>query len=284
MGRGARLIPPPGGAPRDPRQNKKKKNAPQAKKGGWTGSSPRPIRPTAAVFTYYLRDELKSRKDARREREKRSRRKGGDTSYRRGTSCAPRPRGGPGRSAGRDRRGGRVGCASLTGPVSAGFPVWPGTCATRRRTPPRWRSPPSLAPWERAPSGPLAAPGTYQVSLARRVEGKVVPLDGPGGVRGGGAGHLVPAARGPDRHPGLPAEDRAAAARGAGAGASAREAQRRLDHLKQALHDTPGADPAAVGRGARDRVAAQGPAGRAGPATRCSARRTNRCRPRCRTA
>jgi len=133
-----------------------------------------PNPPFGAVFTYYLRDELETRKEQRREREQTLAAQGEDTPY-------------PGwdeirkedleedpailltvRDAGGDvvRR--------LTGPVTSGI----HRVAWDLRYP-------SSAPWRPRPeereeddnsSGFLAAPGAYTVSLAKRVDGIVTDL------------------------------------------------------------------------------------------------------------
>jgi len=91
--------------------------------------------------------------------------------------------------------------------------------------------------------GPLAAPGTYSVTMAKRVAGVTTPLAGPMTFKT----EPLSAAT-------LPAPDRAAVLAFArktarlqravtGAVEAAGEAQNRINYLKVALLDTPGADP-----------------------------------------
>ena len=53
-------------------------------------STPPPNPPFGAVFTYYLKDELKTKQKARQERGEEDAEEGGDVSYPPGTRCAPR--------------------------------------------------------------------------------------------------------------------------------------------------------------------------------------------------
>ena len=135
-----------------------------------------PNPPFGAVFTYYLRDDMQTRKQERREREKEIEKKAGDTPY-------------PGWEelqkddveedpailiTVRDASGDVV--RRLTGPTSAGF----HRVAWDLRYP-------SPDPWSEGPSdddeddeddgsGWLAAPGSYELSLARSSDGVVTDL------------------------------------------------------------------------------------------------------------
>jgi photosystem II stability/assembly factor-like uncharacterized protein len=129
-------------------------------------SAPNP--PFGAVFTYYLRDALQTRKQLRRKQEKEIEKQGGDTPY-------------PGwdelrREAEeekpaimlivRDSDGNVV--RRVTGPTSAGF----HRVAWDLRYPNlRVHSTGERSPWDNDDGGFLAAPGSYTVTLARRVDG-----------------------------------------------------------------------------------------------------------------
>ncbi len=136
--------------------------------------------PYGAVFAYYLKDEIKTRKQKRHELEKEAEKKKEPPPY-------------PTREQLRteaheeapaivltvtDENGQTV--RTLTGPVSAGF----HRVAWNLRQPapvlPRPR-PPEAADdlFFEEPSGPLVLPGLYRVSLAKRVDGVVTPLGGP---------------------------------------------------------------------------------------------------------
>jgi hypothetical protein len=132
--------------------------------------------PFGAVFTYYLRDELRGRKGERREREKELEKQGKDAPYPgweelRQEELEPDP---AVVLTVRDAAGDVV--RHLVGPVTAGF----HRVAWDLRYP-------STEPWRPKPAeeeeegdqrnrGFLAAPGTYTVSLAKRVDGVLTGL------------------------------------------------------------------------------------------------------------
>ena len=132
-----------------------------------------PNPPFGAVFTYYLSEDIRTAKEQRRESEKDLEKSGGDTPY-------------PGWEAlrkeeieespaivltVRDESGNVV--RRIDGPVKAGF----------HRVAWDLRYPVS-SPWTPEPAGdsyidipgPLAVPGTYQVSMAKRINGELQPL------------------------------------------------------------------------------------------------------------
>ncbi|MEE8523698.1 MAG: glycosyl hydrolase [Thermoanaerobaculia bacterium] len=146
----------------------------KATQGASFFTAPNP--PFGAVFTYYLRDELETRKKQRQKQEKEIAEEDGDTPY-------------PGwdelrREAReedpavvltvRDASGEVV--RHLEGPVSAGF----HRVAWDLRYPPlqAW-SPEDEGGGFMPPIGALAAPGTYTVSLARRVDGVTTAAGDP---------------------------------------------------------------------------------------------------------
>jgi photosystem II stability/assembly factor-like uncharacterized protein len=201
-----------------------------------------PNPPFGAVFTYYLKDELKSARKTRLDAEKEKQKKGEDTPY---------PSWDALRAEDReedpvvvltvtDEDGGVV--RRLTGPVTAGF----NRVAWDLRYPqvdPTNLTPPEVDPWDRLPAGPLAAPGRYSVSLAKRVGGVETPLGAPQPFAAIplGTASLPPA----DRKALLAFEEKTGRLQRAVLGAvkAAEEAQTRIDHLKKALTDSPGADP-----------------------------------------
>lgn len=130
----------------------------------------------------------------------------------------------------------------LNGPASAGFnrvtwdlryPAFDPTDLTVKEQ----------LPWDRLPYGPLAAPGRYTVSLAKRVGGVITPLGQPQSFAANplGAASLPPA----DRKDLLAFEEKTGRLQRAVLGAvrAAAEARTRIDHLKKALADAPAADP-----------------------------------------
>ncbi|PYQ12053.1 MAG: glycosyl hydrolase [Acidobacteria bacterium] len=202
-----------------------------------------PNPPFGAVFTYYLKDEIKTRKKTRQEAEKEKVKKGEDVFYPSWEDLKHEDREEDPAIllTVTDEDGNPV--RTLTGPVTAGF----NRVAWDLRFPPpdptNLTPPSDDDPFRDLPRGPLAAPGTYKVSLAKRADGKVTPLGGPMTFE------AVPLSNAT-----LPAKDRAAlegfqrkTARlqraVLGAVSAAEEAQTRLKHLKQALLDTPRGDP-----------------------------------------
>ncbi len=132
-----------------------------------------PNPPFGAVFTYYLNDGLKTNQERRRESEKKLEESGGNTPY-------------PGWDVLREEEvedspaivltvsdsGGKV-IRQLEGPVSAGF----------HRVAWDLRYPQS-SPWSPKPAefayivipGPIAPPGNYRVSMAKRINGRLTSL------------------------------------------------------------------------------------------------------------
>jgi photosystem II stability/assembly factor-like uncharacterized protein len=204
-------------------------------------SAPNP--PFGAVFTYYLKEEIKSRRKTRQDAEKDLVKKGEDVFYPtwEALKAEDREEDPAVLLTITDEDGAAI--RTMTGPVTAGF----SRVAWDLRFPPPdptdLNPPTDDDPFREIPRGPLAAPGTYKVSLAKRVDGKVTPLGAPQTFEAVPLGNAT-----------LPAKDRAAllafqrkTARlqraVLGAVASTDEAQTQLNHLKQALLDTPGADP-----------------------------------------
>ena len=201
-----------------------------------------PNPPYGAVFTYYLKDELKDRKERRHEAEEKAEKAGKDVSYPSWDELRAEDREEPPvvEWTVADEEGNVI--RHGAGPVSAGlhrvawdlhFPA-----AVPAGTPPQTAE----ADFEPPPRGPLVAPGTYKVSLAQRVDGVLTPLGQP-----------QPFAVEPVTYPDMPAKDRAAemaferkVARlqraVLGAVKSAEEAAHRLDLIDKALLDTPAAD------------------------------------------
>ena len=130
----------------------------------------------------------------------------------------------------------------LTGPTAAGF----SRVAWDLRYPafePTDIAAKEVDPWDRLPVGPLAAPGRYNIALAKRVRGVVTPLGEPQSFNCVPLGAAsLPAA---DRKALLAFEEKTGRLQRAVLGAvrAAGEAHARIDHLKKALADTPAADP-----------------------------------------
>ena len=198
--------------------------------------------PFGAVFTTYLKEELKGRKKARQDAEKEKAKKGEDVFY---------PTWDELRAEDREEEpvllltvadeAGNV-VRRLTAPAKAGF----ARTAWDLRFPPS--NPTELKereedPWSPGPRGPMVAPGTYRVSLAEKVDGVVTPLGEPQtfAVVPLGVSLLGPV----DRAAVLAFSKKAARVQRAALGAveAAKEAKKRVDHLEKALLDTPAAGP-----------------------------------------
>ena len=111
-------------------------------------------------------------------------------------------------------------------------------------TPTRLKAPKDQPPWARLPSGPLALPGTYTVSLAKEVDGVLTQLVSPVPF------NVVPLGGGTfdteDKIEVMAFQKDVARLQRAVSGAikAAGEAQNRINFLRKALIDTPDADAA----------------------------------------
>ena len=126
--------------------------------------------PHGAVFTYWLPKEIRTRRAVRQEREKPLVKAGADVPFPGFDALRAEEREEAPEAVltVRDQAGGVV--RRLSGPVKAGFSrvAWDLRHAAPRLAPPR--APDSD---DEAPEGPVAAPGTYTVSLALRTDGQV---------------------------------------------------------------------------------------------------------------
>jgi photosystem II stability/assembly factor-like uncharacterized protein len=202
-----------------------------------------PNPPLGATFTYYLKSELKTRAKTRQEADKDLAKKHADTRYpswddlqREMREEAPAVV-----LTVSDADGNTV--RQIEGPVGAG--IHRVSWDLRYPPPvPTDLSPRERDPWDPAPVGPLVAPGTYRVALAKRVEGRLTPIGEAQTFEAAplGGDTLPPA----DRAVLLAFQQKTGKLQRAvlGAIAAAGEAQTRINHLKKALADTPGADPA----------------------------------------
>jgi hypothetical protein len=201
-----------------------------------------PNPPFGAVFTYYLAEEIKTRKKARQELEKKDEEAKKDLSYPSWDDLTREDREEDPviLLTVTDEDGSVV--RTLTGPVTAGF----HRVAWDLRYPyagPTSLEPPDPDPFSDPPQGPMATPGTYRVRMAKRVEGQVVPIGMPQSFAAVPVGTATLPE--PDRAALLVFERKTARLQRAVLGAveAANEAQKRIDHLKKAADETPGADP-----------------------------------------
>ncbi len=202
-----------------------------------------PNPPYGALFTYHLKDEVKTKKKQRQEEEKKNEKEGQDVFYPSWQVLEAEAR----EEAPvilltiQDEDGNVV--RRVAGPVTAGF----NRVAWDLRYPPAdpivLKPPPDDNPFINLPIGPLAAPGTYKVTLAKRIEGKIIPLGEPQSfsTKPLGMASIPPQ----DRVEVLAFQKKTARLQRAVLGAvqAATEAQTDLDYIKKAIDDTPAADP-----------------------------------------
>jgi len=207
--------------------------------------------PFGAVFTYYLKDGLKTKTELRTEAEKEAIDAGAD------------PRIPPFAELRaedeelepaivlivRDAAGAVV--RRVEGPHDKGIQrvAWDLRYPSAEPTdidPPKER-----APWDREPTGPLVAPGTYSVSLAKEIDGVLTDLAGSVEFQVVNLDRSTLPGASPEEA--LAFEQKVADLQRAVEGAvkTAREAEDRLAHLRQAILDTPAATPAQLAEARR---------------------------------
>src|SRR5262249_15633810 len=203
-----------------------------------------PNPPFAAVFTYYLKDELRSRRKARLEAEKEAQKAGKDITY-----PPPDALRAEAREEDptvlvtvKDADGSVV--RRLTGPVDAGVHrlAWdlrfPPSAPTSLKPLPG----PSEEPFTAVPLGPLVVPGSYTVSFEKRVDGAVSSIGAPQTFAVETLG--LQTLKADDMAALLAFERKTARLQRAVLGAidAADEAREALKKAKKAIDDTPGAD------------------------------------------
>jgi photosystem II stability/assembly factor-like uncharacterized protein len=204
-----------------------------------------PNPPFGAVFTYYLKDEVKTKRKERLDAEKEAEKKGAEIKY---------PDAAELRAEAREEdpaivltvkdADGNV-VRRLTGPVKAGVHRVAWDLRFPASTPASLKPAPTPVenPFYDAPAGPLAVPGAYTVSFEKRVDGALTAFGEPQtfGVESLGLQTL----KDPDAAELLAFERKTARLQRAVLGAidAAKEAQDHLKVVKKALDDTPGADP-----------------------------------------
>ena len=211
-----------------------------------------PNPPFGAVITYYLKDELLTRKKSRQAEEKKIAAKGGDVFYPPWDALKAEEREEEPAIVLTVTDGAGNVVRRLSGPVKAGFHrvAWdlryPASNPTRPAPARPEDDPESLfAPPLR---GPLAMPGNYAVTLEKRVDGATTKLAEPVSFTAEVLGTAsLPA---PDRTKALEFEVKVARLQRAVLGSVelSKEAERRLEMLQKALFDTPSADPALTAR------------------------------------
>lgn len=204
--------------------------------------------PFGAVFTYYLKDGLKTRKELRQEREKAARKKNQTLPYPTPDELRAEALEAPPAVLliVTDLEGGtvrRIPASRDKGLHRTAWDLrWPSSTPTRL-TPPAER-----APWDAPDVGPLAPTGRYKVSLARDVNGELTVLAGPVDFDVLALNRATLPAPNPSA---LAAFERQVARlqRAAlGALRSAEQTKDQLAHIQKALLDAPAADPKLLAR------------------------------------
>jgi hypothetical protein len=209
-------------------------------KGDWgTGRYTAENPPYGAVFSYYLPAALQSLKERRREAEKEIAKDGGDTPYPSWDALRREDREeAPAIVLTVKDEAGKV-VQRIEGPTAKGYHRVAWNMRYPAPDPVNLKPDSNLAPWQSPPQGPLALPGDYSVTLSKRVGGGLTELSSAQAFA------LKPLFEG-----GLVTDDRKAVLdfqlqtadlyrAVTGADAAMDEIQNRIDHLLQAVTDTP---------------------------------------------
>ena len=213
----------------------------KASLGGSHFMAPNP--PFGAIFTYRLKETLKSMKDIRREGAKKIREKGGDVPFPGWETFEREDREDEPLIVLTVRDSDDSVVRRLWGPSDEGFHRVAWELRYPAPDPTDIDPPPVTSPWQSQPYGPLAMPGTYTVELSKLVDGtlealaerqsfEVVPLENA---------TLPPQDRSTRR-----AFDKRVAElsrKASGALAANEDAMNRVEHMKHATLNTPGASP-----------------------------------------
>lgn len=221
-----------------------------------------PNPPFGAVFTYYLGEELKTKRKARQEADQKLARDGGDTPYPSWAALRAEDREEPPAVllTVSDEDGAVV--RRLAGPVTSGFHrvAWDLRYAPFSPVQPPPSGPVDENPFASPPAGPLATPGTYTVSMALRQDGVLTPMGEPQSFSTAPLGTASLPITDAERAALLDFQKKTGRLQRAVLGAAqvVREQQQRLGLIKRAVMDTPGADPALFDqvRGIEDRLRA----------------------------
>ncbi|HEY3384691.1 MAG TPA: hypothetical protein VGK32_23260 [Vicinamibacterales bacterium] len=208
-----------------------------------------PNPPFGAVFTYYLKEGLQTRRQARQAQEKKAAKAGGDVTSPSWEVLRAEDR--------EEAPAVELTVTDVTGnvvrrigaPTSAGFHRVAWDLRFPPADPADTQPPVSLEDdlFSSPPVGPMVAPGTYRVSLAKRVEGKVISIGEAQSFQAVplGTASLPPA----DRAAVLEFEQKTARLQRAVLGASqaASDLRKELTLVRKALADSPKADEKLVG-------------------------------------
>ena len=203
-----------------------------------------PNPPFGAVFTYYLDEGLKSRAKTRREAELETAKENGDTHYPAWDALRAEDREEPPAILliVRDSAGNVV--RQVEGETESGLHRTAWDLRLPATDPVMLEPPEFRAYWDQPPRGPLAVPGEYSVTLAKRQGGELVELGGPASFT---VKPLVLSPETSEDPGGVQAFQRQAGELHRavqGAVAHVAELTNRIAHLKSGIRDTPRATEA----------------------------------------
>jgi photosystem II stability/assembly factor-like uncharacterized protein len=196
--------------------------------------------PFGAVFTYHLKDELKTRTKARLAQEKDAEKAGAAVRIPTWDELRAEDRDEAPQAVLiiKDAKGQVVN--RVTGPVTAGMQRVAWDLRLPAPTPIDLKPEGERDPWDQGPKGPLAVPGTYTAALAFKVEGVLTKPSAPVTFT------VQPLLEGRD-HAGREAfttEAQGVYRAMLAAGKTLQETQTRLDHVKKAILEWPAVDGA----------------------------------------
>lgn len=199
--------------------------------------------PFGAVFTYYLKDSLKSRRKQRQASEVKLEKEGKDINYPAWEELRRELREAEPAIVltVRDAEGNVV--RRVTGPAESGFHRVAWDLRYPAVTPASLEAPRDDNPWNPPPVGMMASGGKYTVTLSKLVDGRFTDLGEPQTFTTRGLGLAGVAET--DAGAALDFERKVAGLQRAvlGAAGSIADTQKRIDLLQKALLDTPKADP-----------------------------------------
>ena len=135
--------------------------------------------PFGATFTYYLKETIKTKKERRQEAEKEAIRKGAAPAWPSQTELrAEDEEEAPAMIFTLTDSSGHM-VRRISGPITAGVQrvAWDLRYPSPSLPPPP--NPEGEDPFNEGPAGPLVMPGTYRVSIAKRVDGVITPISQP---------------------------------------------------------------------------------------------------------
>ncbi len=201
-----------------------------------------PNPPTGAVFTYYLKDDYKTLKKTRWESEVALEKEGGNVEYPKWEDLKAEEREEePTIIVTITDEDGQV-VRRMEAPTGAGFHRVSWDLRYPTSMPTQLTPGPTDNPFFTPPEGPLAAPGKYTVSLAKRAGNAITPLGEPQTFEAMPLGNATLPAE--DRGVTLQFQQKVARLQRAVVGAinALEEGLNRIDFVEKALEETPGAD------------------------------------------